>query len=926
MSRYNPKEAEPRWQARWAEANAFSAAKESSDRRYYVLEMFPYPSGKIHIGHVRNYAMGDVVARYKKACGYDVLHPMGWDAFGMPAENAAMQTGSHPATWTFSNIEAMRAQLKRMGLSIDWSREFATCEPEYYRWQQAMFLKFWAKDFAYRKEAQVNWDPVDQTVLANEQVIDGKGWRSGATVERRTLSQWFFRITDMADDLLGALDDGRLKGWPENVKLMQRNWIGKSKGLQMKFRFADGTETPPGFEDGIEIFTTRPDTLYGASFIAISPDHPLAQRAADGDPKLQDFIAECRKTGTSEEAIEKAEKKGYRLSLECGHPFDDRRLPVYVANFVLIQYGTGAIFGCPAGDQRDFEFAKKYDLPIPLIVLPQGEDPETFALKDEAYVGPGTLYNSEFLDGLTIEEGIAAAIDKIEEMGLGEGKTQYRLRDWGVSRQRFWGCPIPAIHCEKCGVVPVPEKDLPVELPEIPAEEFKKPGNPLDRDCADDWRNVPCPECGGPARRETDTMDTFVDSSWYFARFASQPDDKPVEKKDADAWLPVNQYIGGVEHAILHLLYARWFTRAMKQCGLLSVEEPFENLFTQGMVVHETYQDFDQQWVLPDEIDSHKTGPTPPESLSGDQWESLIAEVNQLPGQFGSAYRKQVQSTGRYYFREWKYSPIGLNTHLNYVLIGPIEKMSKSKKNVVSPDDIADTYGADAARWFMLSDSPPERDVEWTDAGVEGAWKLVNRIWDAVEPAKGALKPHDFSKPPSEMDEAGAALRRATHAAIAGVTDDIDHFRFNKAIARIYEFLNALKKTPPMKRQDGAPANSVKAEAFAQAEALSALVRLAAPFTPHLAEECWATLGGEGLVCDAPWPTAEAALLKTDTVTLPVQVNGRKRDALSVAADADNDAVEKAALSLEAVQRHIEGKTVRKVVVVPGRIVNIVAN
>ncbi len=883
MSRYNPKESEPKWQARWAAADAFAASKAKTDRRYYVLEMFPYPSGKIHIGHVRNYAMGDVIARYKKACGYNVLHPMGWDAFGMPAENAAMQTGAHPGEWTFSNIEAMRAQLKRMGLSIDWSREFATCEPDYYRWQQAMFLKFWEKDFAYRKESLVNWDPVDQTVLANEQVIDGKGWRSGAVVERRTLSQWFFRITDKADDLLAALDDGRLSGWPENVKLMQRNWIGKSKGLQMKFAFADGGTAPRGFEGGIEIFTTRPDTLYGASFIAISPDHPLAQSMADDDPALKDFIAECQKAGTSEEAIEKAEKKGYRLAIECGHPFDDRKLPVYVANFVLIQYGTGAIFGCPAGDQRDFEFAKKYGLPIPLIVLPPGEDPQSFALDDEAYVGPGTLYNSDFLDGLTIEDGIAAAIAKIEDMGLGEGKTQYRLRDWGVSRQRFWGCPIPAIHCETCGVVPVPEKDLPVLLPEIAADEFKNPGNPLDRSCADDWRNVPCPECGRPARRETDTMDTFVDSSWYFARFASQPDDKPVDKADADAWLPVNQYIGGIEHAILHLLYARWFSRAMKVCGYLSVEEPFENLFTQGMVVHETYLDPDEtkslkeRWIFPEEISMQNGRPI---------WEKTGAPV----------------------------------------IVGPIEKMSKSKKNVVSPDDIADTYGADAARWFMLSDSPPERDVEWTDAGVEGAWKLVNRIWDAVAPATDALKPHDFSKPPAAMDEAGVALRRATHAAIAGVTDDIEHFRFNKAIARIYEFLNALKKTPPMTKEDGAPSNSVKAEAFAQAEALSALVRLAAPFVPHLAEECWETLGGDGLVCDAPWPEADAALLRRDTITLPIQVNGKRRDEVEVAADADNASVEKAALSLDAVQRHIEGKTVRKVVVVPGRIVNIVAN
>ncbi|NNL87479.1 MAG: leucine--tRNA ligase [Marinicaulis sp.] len=890
MTRYNPKETEPKWQARWREANAFAADADSDAPKYYVLEMFPYPSGKIHIGHVRNYAMGDVIARYKKACGFNVLHPMGWDAFGMPAENAAMATGSHPSKWTYGNIAVMRDQLKQMGLAIDWSREFATCDPEYYAHQQKLFLDFWKKGFVYRKESMVNWDPVDQTVLANEQVIDGKGWRSGATVERRRLSQWFFRITDAAEDLLAALDDGRLQGWPENVRTMQRNWIGKSKGLQMRFRFDDGTPSrdaaknnmpPAGFEDGIEIFTTRPDTLYGASFIAISPDHPLATKAAKSDLKLQDFITECQKTGTSEEAIEKAEKKGYRLALETDHPFDDRRLPVYVANFVLMGYGTGAIFGCPAHDARDLEFARKYALPVPPVVLPPDADEATFEIGDEPYIGPGRIYNSEFLNDLSVDDAIAAAIAKIEEMGLGEGVTQYRLRDWGVSRQRYWGCPIPAIHCDKCGILPVPEKDLPVRLPK--EADFSVPGNPLDRD--EVWNSVKCPKCKGKARRETDTMDTFVDSSWYFARFASQPESKPVERSETDAWLPVQQYIGGVEHAILHLLYARYFSRMMKACGHSSVDEPFENLFTQGMVVHETYLDPDEtkslkdRWLLPDDV---------------------------------------VRKDGK----------VVMADSGAEVIVGPIEKMSKSKKNVVSPEAIAETYGADAARWFMLSDSPPERDVEWTDSGVEGAWKLVNRIWDAIEPAKGALKPHDLANPPTkengEIDEAGIALRRATHAAIAGVTDDIDNFRFNKAIARLYEFLNALKKAAPMKKTDGEAANSVKAEAFAQAEALAALVRLAAPFTPHLAEECWQTLGGDGFVADAGWPKADPALLVTDAVTLGVQINGKRRAELDVAADADKDAVEKAALSLEAVQRHTDGKTIAKVVVVPGRIVNIV--
>ncbi len=859
MSRYNPKEAEPKWQERWTEAKAFETSADKAKPKYYVLEMFPYPSGRIHIGHVRNYAMGDVIARYKKALGFNVLHPMGWDAFGMPAENAAMQTGSHPAKWTYGNIDIMRGQLKQMGLSIDWSREFATCDPEYYEHQQRMFLEFWKAGLAYRKESLVNWDPVDQTVLANEQVIDGKGWRSGAPVERRKLSQWFLKITDYAEDLLAALDDGRLSGWPDNVRLMQKNWIGKSKGLQMKFRFADGTNAPAGYEEGIEVFTTRPDTLYGASFIAISPDHPLAVELAQTDKGLKDFIAECQSAGTSEEAIEKAEKRGYKTALETGHPFDGRTLPVYVANFVLMGYGTGAIFGCPAHDQRDYDFATKYDLAIPPVVLPEGADAASYALDGEPYIGPGTIFNSDFLNGLSVEEAIATAIKKIEEMGLGKGVTQFRLRDWGVSRQRYWGCPIPAIHCEKCGVVAVPEKDLPVKLPE--EADFSEPGNPLDRHPT--WKHADCPQCGGKGRRETDTFDTFVDSSWYFARFASQPEDKPVDKDTADYWLPVDQYIGGIEHAILHLLYARFFTRAMKKVGHLSVDEPFANLFTQGMVVHATYRDEDtKEWLLPEDVIVEK----------------------------GGAKRADNGKP---------------------VKTGPIEKMSKSKKNVVSPEKIAETYGADAARWFMLSDSPPERDVEWTDSGVEGAWKLINRIWDAVQAAPGALKTADLSKP--EASDADKPLRQATHAAIAGVTDDIDHFRFNKAIARIYEFLNALKKESA-------------ASSWARAEALSALARLIAPFTPHLAEEAWEALGGDGMVCDAPWPKADPALLAKDEVVLGLQVNGKRRGELAIAADADKETVEQAALSDEAVKRHIEGKTVRKVVVVPGRIVNIVAN
>ena len=864
MTRYNPKDTEPKWRAVWQDQNIFAADPESASPKYYVLEMFPYPSGKIHIGHVRNYAMGDVIARYKRACGFSVLHPMGWDAFGMPAENAAMATGGHPSDWTYQNIDIMRTQLKQMGLAIDWSREFATCDPEYYAHQQKLFLEFWEQGFAYRKESLVNWDPVDHTVLANEQVIDGKGWRSGAAVERRRLSQWFLKITDAAEDLLDALDDGRLNGWPENVKLMQRNWIGKSTGLQMKFRFTGETKLPAELNDAIEVFTTRPDTLYGASFIAISPDHPLTESLAKSDSGLADFVAECQKAGTSEEAIEKAEKKGYRLALETGHPFDDRRLPVYVANFVLMGYGTGAIFGCPAHDQRDLDFARKYDLPVPPVVLPDGEAADSFEIGDTAFTDPGTLYNSDFLNGLSIAEGISEAIAKIESLGEGTGVTQYRLRDWGVSRQRFWGCPIPAIHCDTCGVVPADKSDLPVLLPEIDAEEFKTPGNPLDRHPT--WASVPCPKCGAPARRETDTFDTFIDSSWYFARFASQPENTPIDRDEADAWLPVNQYIGGIEHAILHLLYARYFTRMMKACGYTSVDEPFENLFTQGMVVHETYLD-------PDETKSLKDRWLSPEDVVREDGKVLSLKTGEP------------------------------------VIVGPIEKMSKSKRNVVSPEEIAETYGADAARWFMLSDSPPERDVEWTDAGVEGAWKLINRIWDAAHPHEGALANFDIEK--AKFDESDGPLRAAVHSIIAAITDDIDNFRFNKAIARIYEFLNTLKK-------------SGKASASAQAEAFSVLIRLIAPFVPHLAEECWAHLGGSGLVCDAVWPVADEALLTADTQILGIQVGGKRRAELEISASAGEEEIREAALALEAVKRNIDGKTIVKIVVVPGRIVNIV--
>ncbi|ADM09015.1 leucyl-tRNA synthetase [Parvularcula bermudensis HTCC2503] len=862
MAQYDPRTIEAKWQAAWAKSNVFAASLSGDRPKSYILEMFPYPSGKIHIGHVRNYAMGDVLARYKRAKGYDVLHPMGFDAFGMPAENAAMATGKHPAEWTYANIAVMTDQLKRMGLGLDWDRSFATCDVDYYGHQQQLFLEFLAAGFLDRQEAQVNWDPVDQTVLANEQVIDGKGWRSGAPVERRTLNQWVFKITHRADDLLEALDDGRLDGWPAHVKEMQRNWIGRSEGLEMTFPLSP----PAGGDDdmpfaGLTVYTTRPDTLFGASFLGVAPDHPLAAHFAETDGALAAFIAECQAAGTSEEAIETAEKRGYRLPITGKHPFDGRELPVFVANFILMQYGTGAIFACPAHDQRDLDFARKYDLPVRPVIAPDRDHaPTGDDGRQEAYTGPGTLINSDFLDGKTIEAARREVIDRLEEMGWGKGTIVYRLRNWGLSRQRYWGCPIPVIHCPSCGLVPVPKAQLPVRLPDVPAAIFAEPGNPLDKDVCAEWREVACPECGTAAQRETDTMDTFVDSSWYFARFASQPDDRPVAPEEAAAWLPVDHYIGGIEHAILHLLYARYFARNMKDLGYLDTDEPFRNLFTQGMVTHETYRDVDGGWVAPEDVDKQ-----------GDM----------------ARHRKTGEP----------------------ITIGSIEKMSKSKKNVVDPMGMADSYGADATKFFVLSDSPPERDVEWTESGVEGAARFAGRVYDLASRYEGVLLRA------TEQPSAGEApLRRAVHSAIVGVSDDIDHFRFNKAIARLYELLGALKSLTA-----ASPENLATA-----AEALSVFSRLLAPFMPHLAEECWSLIGGEGLVALAPWPEADRGLLVDDQQTLMVQVNGKKRGELTVPLDAEKSTIETAALSMPEVEKFTAGKTVRKIIVVPKKIVNVV--
>ncbi|MGD9884269.1 MAG: leucine--tRNA ligase [Reyranella sp.] len=862
-ARYNFRETEARWQRVWDDRQTFRAQMDRARPKYYVLEMFPYPSGRIHMGHVRNYTQGDVVARYKRARGFNVLHPMGWDAFGLPAENAAMEKKVHPRKWTYENIATMKAQLKSMGLSLDWSRELATCDPTYYRHQQKMFLDFWKAGLAYRREAWVNWDPVDNTVLANEQVIEGKGWRTGAPVERRKLTQWNLKITTFADELLERLDT--LERWPEKVRLMQANWIGRSRGARVFWQLADASGAASSAKDWgrLEIFTTRPDTLYGASFMALSAEHPLVAELAERDPALQHFVAECRKTGTAAAELETAEKMGFRLPLLARHPLiPGKTVPVYAANFVLMEYGTGAIFGCPGHDERDHEFATKYGLPIIPVVMPEDGDARSFSVAKAAFVEDGVMINSDFLDGLPVEEAKAAVIARLEEMGVGRGTIQYRLRDWLVSRQRYWGCPIPAIHCESCGVVPVPEKDLPVELPEDVT--FDRPGNPLDHHPT--WKHVACPSCGKPARRETDTFDTFIDSSWYFDRFTSpQMASAPFDREENHYWMPVDQYIGGVEHAILHLLYSRFWTRAMREVQMTSRDEPFDGLFTQGMVCHETYRAADGSWLMPEEVERSAGG-------------TVVRRSDGTP-----------------------------------VAVGRSEKMSKSKKNVVDPDQIIRDYGADTARWFMLSDSPPERDLEWTEAGVTGAWRFQQRLFRIASTALGEL-PAAGTPKPAQLASAATDLRRAAHKAIAGVSADIEAFHFNKAVARLYELANTI---------DGFEAAD-EGSRWALREALEIFVRLAGPMTPHLAEELWQALGHTSLLADSPWPSAEDALLVDDTVTIALQVNGKLRGTIQMPKDSSKEANTLAALAHVDVQKAMAGKPQKRVVVVPNRLVNVV--
>jgi leucyl-tRNA synthetase len=874
--RYNARVSEPKWQKAWDDEKLFETKNDDPRPKYYVLEMFPYPSGRIHMGHVRNYTLGDVLARWRRTLGYNVLHPIGWDAFGLPAENAARDNKVNPREWTYANIATMKGQLKTMGLSWDWSREFATCDPGYYKHQQKMFLDFWKAGLAERRPAKVNWDPVDMTVLANEQVIDGRGWRSGAPVEQRDLTQWFFKITSMNQDLLDGL--ATLERWPDKVKLMQANWIGRSEGLLIRWKLAEATA--PAGESELEVYTTRPDTIFGASFMAIAADHPLAKKAAKNNPALVGFIEEVHRMGTSVAELETAEKRGFDTGIRVVHPFDSEwTLPVYVANFVLMDYGTGAIFGCPAHDQRDLDFANKYGLPVTPVVKPEDADATTFQITEEAYGEDGTMINSRFLDGMTPSQAFDEVAERLSGITIGnrpqaERKVQFRLRDWLISRQRCWGAPIPVIYCDDCGAVPVPAEQLPIQLPDDLS--FEKPGNPLDHHPT--WKHTVCPKCAKAAVRDTDTMDTFVDSSWYFARYTDPWNEAaPTTLSVVDGkngWMPVNQYIGGVEHAILHLLYSRFFTRAMKATGHLNeVKEPFEGLFTQGMVVHETYKG-PNGWVTPAEVKIED---------------------------FDGTRRAFLLSGG---------TPVE---------IGPIEKMSKSKKNVVDPDDIIASYGADTARWFVLSDSPPERDVIWTEAGVEGAHRFVQRVWRLVSEAAPLL---EGIEPAAATGGEAIAVSRIAHKMLKAVGEDIERLHFNKAVARIYELTNAL--SPQVAEIGAGGADAARKAAVRQA--LEFLIAMIAPMMPHLAEECWAALGGRGgLVAARPWPVFDPALTVDNKFTYPVQINGKKRGDLTIARDADQGAVEKAVLGLDFVQKALEGRAPRKVIIVPQRIVNVVA-
>ena len=856
MSTFIPSKIEEKWQVAWEKAECFSAEDFSEKPKYYILEMFPYPSGRIHMGHVRNYALGDVVARFKRAKGFNVLHPMGWDAFGLPAENAAIERKTHPAEWTRQNIASMREQLKSMGLSYDWLRELATCEPDYYKHEQLMFLKFLEKGLAYRKKSWVNWDPVEKTVLANEQVVDGCGWRSGVPVERRELSQWFLKITQYGDELLNSIKS--LDNWPERVRLMQHNWIGRSEGAQLKFKI----DKSVGEYSEVEVFTTRPDTLFGASFVAISAHHPLSNSLAEGNSDLARFISDCDALGTSEAAIEKAEKRGFKTELLAHHPLiDGKKLPVFVANFVLMDYGTGAIFGCPAHDQRDLDFARKYDLTITEVVCPENEKAETFLVNDVAYTGPGTIINSGTWNGLDIETAKKVAIKTIEGIGAGSKKITFRLRDWGISRQRYWGCPIPIIHCTECGIVPVPEKDLPVELPNN--VEFGESGNPLETHPT--WKHVSCPKCGANSVRETDTFDTFFESSWYYLRFVDPMSNSAFNAEKAGYWMPVDQYIGGVEHAVLHLLYSRFFTRALSDVGYLNLDEPFSGLMTQGMVCHQSFKSPNGQWLFPNEVRKSNNG--------------FVSVADNLP-----------------------------------VKAGRVEKMSKSKRNVIDPEEIIKLYGADTARLFMLSDSPPDRDLEWTEEGVEGSFRFINKIFklSLETPTKPSQKIN--LKDLKNFSKDTLNLLKIAHRSVYIINENIERFAFNKCVAQLHILVNAFSSY----KEKGKVADRVKHHV------LELLAQVLTPFAPHIGEELWFNLGNAGLVSTSSWPRVFEELLKDDTIEVAVQVNGKLRAKLNLPVNLPKREAETAALSTAEVKKYMSGKEIKRVIVVPNRIINVV--
>ncbi len=850
--KYNPRAIESKWQAYWRENNTFKSELDTAKEKYYVLEMFPYPSGKIHMGHVRNYTLGDVIARYKRAKGFNVMHPMGWDAFGLPAENAAIENNISPGKWTYENIDTMRSQLQSMGLSIDWDREVATCDKEYYHQQQKLFLQFYKEDLIYKKESLVNWDPVENTVLANEQVIDGKGWRSGADVEQKKLSQWFFKITSHANSLLESLDD--MPGWPEKVKTMQKNWIGRSVGCEIHFEMeSDYKEYKP---KKLEIFTTRPDTIFGATFIAISPFHPIVDDILEHDPVIVEEINKLRSQKLNEETISKNEKIGIPTALKIKHPFiDGKTLPLFIANFILMDYGTGAIYGCPAHDQRDFDFAKKYNLEIIEVIKP---DDTSTIIDDEAYTGEGSLINSSFLNGLKIAEAKEKIINELEKIKIGKRTINYRLRDWGISRQRYWGCPIPILYREDGEIIPVPEKDLPIELPN--EVDLSQSGNPLENH--PDWKYTTCPHTGMKAIRETDTLDTFVDSAWYFLRFCSPKNSDPFDKKEINYWMPVDQYVGGIEHAILHLLYSRFFTKALK---IKKINEPFKSLFTQGMVCHATYKNKDSAWVFPN-------------------------DVEEKDGKF-----YQISS--------------GLD-----VTMGPIESMSKSKKNVIDPEEIIKSYGSDSARWFMLSDSPPERDINWSDSGIHGSWRFCQKIWSTITSNLSILNDKNITLHDQDSSENAQMLLQNTYQSLDAVTKSIENFQMNVGVAKIYELINHISKFKVFDENDKRALKT----------SLIILMRIIEPMVPHLAEECWNLCGNNKSLTSEPWPDVDEKYLVKETVKIVIQVNGKKRAEVETKVEASEEDVLKEVKNIKSVNEQIQNAVIIKKIFVPNKILNIV--